>query len=478
MPGRGNHRAWSTAGERANGAGGSHRHGARPGRRAGPWTRCQATAIWVLVAVLLAGARCQARESVPVRYALVVIHLRNVTDSGASRVGVRIPVPLTNEYQQVLGVQFAPQPTRHEPIPEGGKLAFFEIPYIGPRQVEWVWMLVRCRLLAFQPSQVHTPRFLPQDVRRRCLQPSRLVDSQAPMIQGAAQEIAAGATGAYDLARRINRFMASQFTYEMDSQQTDATTVLTLRRGSCSELARMYVALARAAGLPARLARGSRLRADLNGYVDCVHHCWVEVYLDNYGWFPVDPRINCSSLDPEERFGKLPAQYLTFMRIPGQQEDTRFSAELSMVENSEAVRDRVRTYWFDPSAHPLWEMMERLGPGDRPGQDPNEVRHQLLALHGTLAVPFLSMALYEPLAAGSPGSAVRALKETAEPAAVVPLLDFLETTSPSDSSTAALDALKALTGVEFSTATEWRSWLWADGREYLRGTSQDPHTTK
>lgn len=408
------------------------------------------------------------------RYALVVVRLLNATDAGVQDVGVRIPVPLTNDYQQVLGVQFAPHPTGFEPIPEGGKLAFFKIPRVGPRQVEWVWMLVRCRLLAFQPPPVHTPRFLPQDIRRRCLQPSRLVDSQAPLVQATAQGVARGATNPFDLARRINRFMAAEFTYEMDSDQTDATTVLTLRRGSCSELARMYVALARAAGLPARLARGSRLRADLNGYADCVHHCWVEVYLDNYGWFPVDPRINCSSADPEERFGKLPAQYLAFLRIPGQQEDSRFSAQLSMVGNADAVHDRVRTYWFDSSAQALWEMMKRLGPGDKPGQDPNQVRRQLLDLDGTLAVPFLSMALYEPLAAGSPGRAVRALRETNEPAAVVPLVDYLETMPGPDATKDVLGALEALTGAAFESATDWRSWLWADGREYLRGTSQDP----
>ncbi len=431
-----------------------------------------------LVAAVFPGVRGHAREEAPLRYALVVVHLHSLTDSEVADLGVRIPVPVTNEYQQILDVQFAPEPSGFEPVPEGGRLAFFGIPRMAPRQAAWVWMLVRCRLLAYQPRRVRTPRPLPQDIRRRCLQPSRLVDSDAPAIQSAAQEIAAGAAGPWDTARRINRYMVGRISYEMDSEQLSASAVLNLGRGSCSELARLYVALARAAGLPARLARGSRLRADRNGYVDCVHHCWAEIYLDDYGWFPVDPRINCTSPDPEERFGKLPAQYLTLLRIPGRQEDSRFSAQLSMVDKPEAVRDWVRTYWFDASAYPLWEMMKRLGPGDWPAEDAREVRRQILALRGTLAVPFVSMALYEPLAAANPGRAIRALAKTEEPAAVVPLVDFLETMPGPEAVQQALEALGNLTGQRFGTAAEWRSWLWAEGRQYLRGTSQESRSAE
>ena len=68
--------------------------------------------------------------------------------------------------------------------------------------------------------------------------------------------------------------------------------------GKCADLNALYVALARAAGLPARDVYGIRLAKSELGYkslgpstenVTKAQHCRAEVYLDGYGWVPVDP---------------------------------------------------------------------------------------------------------------------------------------------------------------------------------------------
>lgn len=68
-----------------------------------------------------------------------------------------------------------------------------------------------------------------------------------------------------------------------------ALEVLETRRGDCNEHTVLYVALARAVGLPARTAAGLV-------YVDgrFYYHAWPEVYID--GWVAVDPT-----------FGQFPA---------------------------------------------------------------------------------------------------------------------------------------------------------------------------
>jgi hypothetical protein len=65
--------------------------------------------------------------------------------------------------------------------------------------------------------------------------------------------------------------------------------VLEAKRGDCNEHTVLFVALARAGGLPARTAAGLV-------YVDgrFYYHAWPEVYLD--GWVAVDPT-----------FGQFPA---------------------------------------------------------------------------------------------------------------------------------------------------------------------------
>jgi transglutaminase-like putative cysteine protease len=64
-----------------------------------------------------------------------------------------------------------------------------------------------------------------------------------------------------------------------------------LRRpgGKCTDISSVYIALARAAGVPARESFGIRLgkkaQEDITGW----QHCWAEFFLPGYGWVPVDP---------------------------------------------------------------------------------------------------------------------------------------------------------------------------------------------
>lgn len=68
--------------------------------------------------------------------------------------------------------------------------------------------------------------------------------------------------------------------------------------GKCADLNALYVGLARAVGLPARDVYGIRIAKSDMGYkslgtssdvVTKAQHCRAEVYLSDYGWFPVDP---------------------------------------------------------------------------------------------------------------------------------------------------------------------------------------------
>lgn len=66
--------------------------------------------------------------------------------------------------------------------------------------------------------------------------------------------------------------------------------------GKCADLNALYVGLARAAGLPARDAYGIRVATSKEfkslGKADDItgaQHCRAEVWLNGYGWVPVDP---------------------------------------------------------------------------------------------------------------------------------------------------------------------------------------------
>jgi transglutaminase-like putative cysteine protease len=68
--------------------------------------------------------------------------------------------------------------------------------------------------------------------------------------------------------------------------------------GKCADLNALFVGLARAAGVPARDTYGIRVAKSELGYVSLgaatenitkAQHCRAEVYLNDYGWTPVDP---------------------------------------------------------------------------------------------------------------------------------------------------------------------------------------------
>jgi transglutaminase-like putative cysteine protease len=70
--------------------------------------------------------------------------------------------------------------------------------------------------------------------------------------------------------------------------------VLRTKVGDCNEHTALYVAMARAAGIPARIAVGLTFVRGVQGAF--YYHAWAEVYLDEGDgrglWLPVDPTLN------------------------------------------------------------------------------------------------------------------------------------------------------------------------------------------
>jgi len=83
--------------------------------------------------------------------------------------------------------------------------------------------------------------------------------------------------------------------------------------GKCADLNALYVALARAEGLPARDVYGVRVGDSALGYkslgksgdITKAQHCRAEVYLQGFGWVPVDP-ADVRKVILEEGGGKAP----------------------------------------------------------------------------------------------------------------------------------------------------------------------------
>lgn len=126
------------------------------------------------------------------------------------------------------------------------------------------------------------------------LAPEPLIESDAPEIVAEAETALRGVTGARARAERLTRHVNALLDKKPTVSLPSAREVLRTKVGDCNEHTALYVAMARAAGIPARIAVGLTFVRGVTGAF--YYHAWPEVYLDEGDgrglWLPVDPTFN------------------------------------------------------------------------------------------------------------------------------------------------------------------------------------------
>lgn len=172
----------------------------------------------------------------------------------------------------------------------------------------------------------------PEYVRRHYLQ---LPDDIPVRVLSLARDLTATEPTPYDRARAIELYLRG-FDYTLDLPAPPVNRdiadyfLFDLRRGYCDYYATSMVVLARAAGLPARLAVGyigGSYDADAGVYTvsEAEAHSWPEIYFPDYGWITFEPtagrpafeRREETEVSPEETAFELPASRI-WWRLPVQ----------------------------------------------------------------------------------------------------------------------------------------------------------------
>jgi len=116
-----------------------------------------------------------------------------------------------------------------------------------------------------------------------------LVQSNHPEIVRLARRLSRGQRDPRVVGERINQWVYDSLAKRITFGIPSALQVLRGRAGDCNEHAQLFVALARAAGIPARIDAGL---AYIGGKF--YYHAWPEIFLRD--WVSVDPT-----------FGQFPA---------------------------------------------------------------------------------------------------------------------------------------------------------------------------
>jgi len=137
------------------------------------------------------------------------------------------------------------------------------------------------------PDSVGTMNDIPQSIISKYTVDGDKYKITHPTIKAAVNEAIGNETNLYWQVRRIHDYVIAHIDYLNDHSWDDAPTVLSQGHGSCSEYSFLFIALCRAAGIPARFEAGGHLR-DTLPYEDRIFHRWQQVYFPNYGWVPID----------------------------------------------------------------------------------------------------------------------------------------------------------------------------------------------
>lgn len=156
---------------------------------------------------------------------------------------------------------------------------------------------------------------LPEDIVDRYLE---LPDDFSPRVRALAEQVTQGAVSPYEAARRLQDHLR-QFTYDLTVQaghSGDAleTFLFDVQRGYCEQFAGAYAAMARAVGIPARVAvgftQGESDPTQPGTYIVRGEHAhaWPEVYLAGAGWVSFEPTPSRGQPFTESYTGVAPAQ--------------------------------------------------------------------------------------------------------------------------------------------------------------------------
>jgi transglutaminase-like putative cysteine protease len=128
---------------------------------------------------------------------------------------------------------------------------------------------------------------VPEGVRTE-LAATPFIQSDDPEIREAAKKAIGDATKLPEVIRRLAQFVYAYIRDEYVPAYSNALEALHSARGDCTEHSVLFVALARALGIPSRVAVGIAYWPPGGGFG---WHAWAEIYAGGR-WYTVDPTWN------------------------------------------------------------------------------------------------------------------------------------------------------------------------------------------
>jgi transglutaminase-like putative cysteine protease len=237
------------------------------------------------------------------------ITVKNTGDTHSNNIRLNVPlVSSSSLYQHQGGDNFSLEPQEIQ-ILHGIRVGLFHLGSLAPGAETTLELRYHLKTSVIRFHSDFVPDTTPA-APAVWLTPSRGTESDHSSITTLASQITANLAGDWDKAEAITSWVARNITYDASAPNRNggALQALTNRKGVCEDFAALAAALARASGIPARVAYGyadggTRWPAQGAFSLRGSRHAWVEFYLAGWGWVPAEPtRSRSGTL----YFGTLP----------------------------------------------------------------------------------------------------------------------------------------------------------------------------
>lgn len=128
------------------------------------------------------------------------------------------------------------------------------------------------------------------------------------LIEKIAREEAGALKAPSKKIRALYNYVYRTMTYSKEGEgwgRGDPIWACAKQRGNCTDFHSLFIAMARAQGIPARFEIGLPLSREGFGNIPG-YHCWAQVYEPGRGWFPIDISESKKLGAPNAFFGRLP----------------------------------------------------------------------------------------------------------------------------------------------------------------------------
>jgi len=236
----------------------------------------------------------------------------------AKNMSVTLPLQVEN-YQEVSLLDITPKPLRLKKDGNGNVIASFKV---GGKKSLDVKVAGKAKVYTRETSAVNydTDFVIPKELNR-FVKPQPYWETRDKEVLELAQSLTSKDRGVTQNALSIYTYITKNISYDFEKAKEGgsltrkgALQTLKDKKGLCLDFTDLFIALTRAAGIPAREVDGYAYAKDFGVTpTPSIHllHSWAQYYSPQMGWVSVDPTWGATSgLD---YFSKLDNNHLAFV---------------------------------------------------------------------------------------------------------------------------------------------------------------------